>query len=80
MNAHLVPTPRWSSAMFNTTTDATPMDLSALGSHLALCRGANGRLLALQGVARNMRGFMAARFVTTLLLLALLIGAVSLVA
>lgn len=80
MNAHLIPVPRWSSDLFNTTTDATPMDLSALGSHLALCKGANGRLFALQGLARNMRGFMAARFVTTLLLLALLIGAVSLVA
>lgn len=55
------------------------MELSALGEHLDLCRGAHGRLFALQCAAHAVQGFVAARFVTTLMVLALLIGLVSLV-
>jgi len=50
------------------------MELSALGEHLSLCRASNGRLFTLQCVADSLNGFMAARFVTTLLSLALLIA------
>ena len=71
-------TPRWSTACFG-ATDASAMELSALGSHLQACRGAQGRWHGLQGLGRQMRGFMAARFVTTAMRLACLIGCVSLV-
>lgn len=50
------------------------MDLSALGEHLNQCKGSYGRLFALQCAAQSMEGFVAARFVTTLAVVALSIG------
>ena len=79
MNTQIIVTPCWSTASFGDTADTSPMELSALGEHLNLCRGSNGRLVALQCVAQTMHGFVAARFVTTLVMVALLIGAASLV-
>lgn len=53
------------------------MDLEALGEHLALCKGSNRRLLALRSVAETMNGFVAARFMTTLVLAILLLAGAS---
>ena len=70
MNIPIDTVSRWSTASIDTATDTTPMELSALGEHLSTCHGARGRL----------HGFVAARFVTTLFVLALLlIGVVQLV-
>ena len=79
MNAKVITSPSWSTASFGDSPDTSPMELSALGEHLDLCRGAHGRLFALQCAAQTMHGFVAARFVTTLVVLALLIGRASLV-
>jgi len=80
MNTNVMATPSWSTASFGDTADTSPMELSALGDHLHLCRGSCGRLFALHCVAQTMHGFVAARFVTTLVVVvALLIGASSLV-
>lgn len=79
MKTNVIATPSWSTASFGASADTSPMELSALGEHLDLCRGAHGRLFALRCVAQTMHGFVAARFVTTLLVVALLIGLVSLV-
>ena len=79
MNNSVVVTPFWSTASFGDTADISPMELSALGDHLDLCRGARGRLFALQSAVQTMHGFVAARFVTTLVVVALLIGVGSLV-
>lgn len=79
MNTNAIITPRWSTASFGDNADTLPMELSALGEHLDLCKGSRGRLFGLHCVAQTMHGFLAARFVTTLVLAALLIGIASLV-
>jgi hypothetical protein len=38
--------PHWSTASFGDTADTSPMELSALGDHLDLCRDLRGRLFA----------------------------------
>lgn len=79
MNTNIIITPRWSTASFGDNADTSPMELSALGEHLNLCKGLRGRLFALHYVAQTMHGFVATRFVTTLVVAALLIGIASLV-
>jgi hypothetical protein len=71
--------PFWSTASFGETADTSPMELSELGQHLDSCKGSNGRLLALQCVAETLNGFIAARFVTTLVVVTFFIGVTSLV-
>lgn len=79
MTTNITTTPCWSTASFGDAADTSPMELSALGEHLDLCRGSNDRLFALQCVAQTLHGFVASRFVTTLVVVALLIGVASLV-
>jgi hypothetical protein len=80
MNTNRILAPSWSTASFGDTADTSPMELSALGEHLDLCKVSQGRLFALRCAAEAMNGFVAARFVTTLVVLAaLLIGVGSLV-
>jgi hypothetical protein len=79
MIVHVINTPFWSTSSYGNTTDTTPMELSALGDHLSLCQGSRGRLFTLQCVAETFNRFVAARFVTTLVVVAMLIGAASLV-
>lgn len=74
MNAHRISPTRWSTASFGDTAETSPMELSALGEHLSQCQGSHGRLFALQCAVQGMEGFVAARFVTTLVVVALLIG------
>lgn len=50
------------------------MELSALGEHLLLCRSLSGRLFVLRCAAEAVQGFVAARFVTTLVVLLLVLG------
>jgi hypothetical protein len=79
MNNPFIANPSWSTASFGDGTDTTPMDLSALEEHLDLCQGSRGRWFTLQCIAETLNGFVAARFVTTLVAVALLIGVASLV-
>ena len=58
---------------------ASAIEAAALHEHLSLCRESERRLFALQCAAERMRGFVVTRFVTTLMLAALAIGAASLV-
>ena len=64
----------WSTASFGGNTDTSAVELLSLGDHLDVCKSPNGHLFALHCVAESVRGFMAARFVTTLVCVALLIG------
>jgi hypothetical protein len=57
----------------------SPHDLSALGEHLHLCRAPGGRLFAVRCGAEALHRFVAARFVTSLVVAVLLIGVGSLV-
>mgnify|MGYP001603623809 FL=1 len=79
MSTRIISAPRWSTASFGDTADTSPMELSALGNHLDLCQGARGRLFTLHCVAEIMNRFVAPRFVTTLVVVALVIGLGSLV-
>lgn len=55
------------------------MELMALGNHLGLCRSPHGHLFALHCVAESVHGFIVSRFVTTLVIVALLIALTTLV-
>lgn len=79
MNTQTISTPLWSTASFADAPDTSPMEITQLGDHFDRCQGARGRLFKLQCVAESMNGFMAPRFVTTLVVVSMLIGAASLV-
>ena len=79
MNTQVISTRCWSTASFGATAETTPIDLSILGAHLELCKASHRQLFTLQCFAQTMHGFVVARFVTTLVLLVLLIGTLSLV-
>lgn len=79
MNTNDIVTPSWSTASFGDVADTSPMELAALGEHLDLCKVSHGRVFALHCFAETMMGFVAARFVTTLVLVALMIAVGSLV-
>ncbi len=66
--------PLWSTASFGDTADASPMELSALGAHMAECKPLTGRLFDARCAAEAMHGFVAGRMMTTLVVAALLIG------
>jgi hypothetical protein len=73
------PTPLWTTSSLGLAADTSPLELTALGHHLAHCQGSNGHLFTLQCAAQTMTGFATARFVTTMLAFAVLAGAVFLV-
>jgi hypothetical protein len=66
----------WATASFADTADTTPMELSALGDR---CNGSRGRMFRLQCAADAMIAFVAPRFVTTAVIVALVFGVASLV-
>jgi hypothetical protein len=69
----------WATASFADTADTTPMELSALGAHVDRCNGSRGRMFRLQCAADAMIGFVAPRFVTTAVIVALVFGVASLI-
>lgn len=75
MNIHTHQTPSWSTSSLGRTAETSPRELAELGQHLQRCRGSGSRLSTLQSAAQAMTGFASARLVTTLLVLACLIGA-----
>lgn len=66
--------PRWSTSSFAMDEQAVSSETSILGEHLALCKRITGRLFALRCGADAIHRFVAPRFVTTLVVCALLIG------
>jgi hypothetical protein len=79
MNTNTHAHPSWNTASFGDAADTSPMELSALGAHLDLCKGSRGRLFTLHCAAETMNAFVVPRFVTTLVVVSLFIGACSLV-
>jgi hypothetical protein len=79
VNTHVIAIPSWSTASYGDKAETSPMELSALGEHLDLCKSAHGRMFALHCVAQSMHGFLAARFMTTLVVFAVVIGVAFLV-
>ena len=78
--ARRVTTRPWATAAIADAADTTPMELSALGAHVDRCKGSRGRWFALQCAADSLIGFIAPRFVTTAVIVAIVFGIASLVA
>lgn len=66
--------PRWSTSAFAQDQDTDDNVASALGAHLNSCRMVKGRWFALRCGADAVRQFIAPRLVTTLVVIALLVG------
>lgn len=66
--------PCWSTAALGGGGALRPPDLEALGEHLQRCRAGTGRGFALRCGAERLNGFVAARFITSLLLVLALLG------
>jgi hypothetical protein len=67
--------PHWSTASSQGDwCDASLVDLSALEAHLHLCKRLSGRLFSLRCSADSVRGFMAHRLMTSLVVMSLLIS------
>lgn len=60
----------WTTSSFGDAADTSPMELSALGDHLSHCKSQSGRLFNLRCRAASVHSFVAARFVTTVVVLA----------
>jgi hypothetical protein len=71
--------PFWATASISDAADTSPMELSALGAHIDRCNGSRGRMFGLRCVADAIHGFVAPRFVTTLIVIGFVFGVVSLV-
>jgi hypothetical protein len=71
--------PFWATAAINDAADTSPMELSALGAHVDRCNGLRGRMFGLRCAADAIHGFIAPRFVTTLIVIGLVFGVASLV-
>ncbi len=74
MSSDGIVTPSWRTASQGEAEETAPMALSTLGEHLDGCRASHGRMFALRCFAEATVGFVAGHFVTTLALVALLIG------
>jgi hypothetical protein len=75
MNHHDFAPSCWRTASLGHSADTSPGDLHALGEHLGSCQGLRGRLFALHCVAERTHGLLAPRFITTLVLAALVLAA-----
>ena len=77
MKTETLSTSSWSTASYGGSADTSPMELSALGEHVSLCKGPHGRIFAMHHVAHTVNRFVTARFVTTLLVAVVLLFGLS---
>ena len=80
MNTRGTAVPFWSTASLGDMPHSTPKERLTLAEHLKMCIGSRGRMFTLHCLAETLNGFMLSRFVTTVAMVALLIGASSLIA
>lgn len=66
--------PLWSTSAFAQEHDTDDNVASALGAHLNSCRSVNGRWFAVRCGVDAVHQFVAPRLVTTLVVIALLVG------
>jgi hypothetical protein len=71
--------PFWATAAIDGAADTSPMELFALGAHIDRCNGSRGRMFGLRCAVDAIHGFIAPRFVTTLIVIGLVFGVASLV-
>lgn len=70
--------PTWTTAATGEHADTSPLELSALGDHFGRCQTQRGPLFALRCAADATHGLVAPRFVTTLVVVAALLAAATL--
>lgn len=66
--------PLWSTASFGDEAHSSPQELRMLASHLKARAASGERFFAMRCVADSMRSFVVPRLVTTMVIVALLIG------
>ena len=71
--------PSWATAALSGAAVTSPMELSALGVHVDRCNGSRGPMFGLRCVVDAVHGFIAPRFVTTLVAVGLVFGVLSLI-
>jgi hypothetical protein len=64
----------WSTASNGLCADTLPGELEALGEHLGSCQSKHRHLLSLHCATQKVRGFMAARFVTSVVFVVVFLG------
>lgn len=69
----------WSTSSLGDSTETSPGELTELGAHMHQCQRQSGRMGSLRIGAEAVHGFVAARFVTTLVLVAALVAGLALV-
>ena len=74
------PNGSWATSAFDEEADTSPVELSALGAHVDRCNGSRGRWFAIQCAADSLLSFVAPRLVTTVVVVALVFGVVSIFA
>ena len=79
MKSRTISSSPWTTASFGGTADTSPMELSALGEHLDDCRKIQGAWFQARCFADHVHQFMASRFVTTLFVATVLMGAAALI-
>ncbi len=65
----------WATSSYSGAAETSPMDLAALGEHTAQCSATHGRLVAMRCGAGRVLGFVTARLVSTVAVLAAVVGA-----
>ncbi|MEO7055184.1 MAG: hypothetical protein ABI281_13025 [Caldimonas sp.] len=70
----------WATASHSEAADTSPGELMALGVHVDHCYDSRGRWFALRCAVDSVQGFMAPRLVTTIVVLAIVFGVISIVA
>jgi hypothetical protein len=65
--------PRWVTSSFGDPADTSPGELTALGEHVARCRGAHGHWVALRCGAERLLVFIDARRVSATAVIGLLV-------
>ena len=79
MHPPVARSPRWTTASLEDAADTMPMELRALGAHVSHCNGSRSRWFAARCLADSVHDFVAAKFVTTLLIAGALVGLAALV-
>lgn len=64
----------WNTASAGTVPDTSSGELAALGEHAAACDRRRGRLFSIRCAHESVQAFLASRFVTTVSVVALVIG------
>lgn len=78
MALHHTLSSRWSTASIADAPDTSPIDLTILKGHFKVCQESKGRWFDLQCLAESAHGFVAPRFVTSLVMVMVVLGIASL--